>query len=297
MRLRGTRAHHHQGTQNIFTHISSKRLLRQESPAYTASSSQANPDHQLKPTVHLRKWQSMWWSSNALTFQTYDYPFQNMPGPAWETHKGRHTQTISWKLWRPCLPGTPSSLWSKAWCLTCTNANTLPVSPSIIKKVEELTFWCSNEVIKEAPKKTRICIDPSQTVSKGILRPVYQMSTLSEQLHKLSEKVFYMYPLRKNLHWWWQCKGPVVDTDGSASHLVYQAPQGISKAPHVSCGRPWWSIMHKSWLTCLWRRNNLPRSWERSWPPSCHAHGTLLKNEHTIKPEQTTVTDKECKQT
>ena len=32
----------------------------------------------------------------------------------------------------------------------------------IIKKVEEPTPWCSNELIKETPKKFRICIDPAK---------------------------------------------------------------------------------------------------------------------------------------
>ena len=68
----------------------------------------------------------------------------------------------------------------------------------IIKKVEEPTSWCSNEVIKETPKKTRICIDPSQTVNKGILRPVYQMPTLSGQLHKLCHaKCFSLVDVRE----------------------------------------------------------------------------------------------------
>jgi len=56
----------------------------------------------------------------------------------------------------------------------------------IITKVDEPTPWCSNEVIRETPRKVRICIDPSQTVNKAILRPVYQMPTLNEQLHKLA---------------------------------------------------------------------------------------------------------------
>lgn len=59
------------------------------------------------------------------------------------------------------------------------------VEAGIIAKVEEPTPWCSNELIRETPKKFRICIDPSQTINKAILRPVYQMPTLNEQLHKL----------------------------------------------------------------------------------------------------------------
>ena len=53
----------------------------------------------------------------------------------------------------------------------------------ILKKVT--VTWCSNELIRETPKKFRICIDPSQTVNKAILRPVHQMPTLNEQLHRL----------------------------------------------------------------------------------------------------------------
>jgi len=68
----------------------------------------------------------------------------------------------------------------------------------IIKKVEEPTSWCSNKVIKETPKKTRICINPSQTINKGILRPVYQMPTLPEQLHKLCHaKCFSLVDVRE----------------------------------------------------------------------------------------------------
>ena len=55
----------------------------------------------------------------------------------------------------------------------------------ILKKVTEPTPWCSNELIRETPTKFRICIDPSQTVNKAILRPVHQMPTLNEQLHRL----------------------------------------------------------------------------------------------------------------
>lgn len=105
----------------------------------------------------------------------------------------------------------------------------------IIKKVEEPTSWCSNEVIKETPKKTRICIDPSQTVNKGILRPVYQMPTLSEQLHKLCHaKCFSLVDVREGfLH---------VPLDEESSlmttmHTSYgryrwlRLPFGISSAP------------------------------------------------------------------
>ena len=68
----------------------------------------------------------------------------------------------------------------------------------IIKKVEEPTPWCSNKLIKETPKKFRVCIDPSQTVNKVILRPIHQMPTLNEQLHKLcNAKCFSMLDVRE----------------------------------------------------------------------------------------------------
>lgn len=60
------------------------------------------------------------------------------------------------------------------------------VEQGVITKVNEPTAWCSNELIRETPKKFRVCIDPSQTVNKAIHRPKFQMPTLNEQLHKLS---------------------------------------------------------------------------------------------------------------
>ena len=60
------------------------------------------------------------------------------------------------------------------------------VEQGVIGKVNEPTAWCSNEVIRETPKKFRVCIDPSQTVNKAIHRPKHQMPTLNEHLHKLN---------------------------------------------------------------------------------------------------------------
>ena len=59
------------------------------------------------------------------------------------------------------------------------------VKAGILAKVTEPTPWCSNTLIRETPKKFRICIDPSQTINKAILRPVFQLPTLNEQLHRL----------------------------------------------------------------------------------------------------------------
>ena len=60
------------------------------------------------------------------------------------------------------------------------------VEQGVIAKVNEPTAWCSNELIRETPKKFRVYIDPSQTVNKAIHRPKLQMPTLNGQLHKLS---------------------------------------------------------------------------------------------------------------
>ena len=35
------------------------------------------------------------------------------------------------------------------------------VKEGIIAKVTEPKMWCSNELIRETPKKFRVCIDPS----------------------------------------------------------------------------------------------------------------------------------------
>ena len=56
----------------------------------------------------------------------------------------------------------------------------------IISKASEPTSWCSNELIRETPKKFRVCIDPSQTINKAIQRTIYQMPTLNEELNRLS---------------------------------------------------------------------------------------------------------------
>ena len=60
------------------------------------------------------------------------------------------------------------------------------VEQGVIVKVHKPTTWCSNELIRETPKKFRVCIDPSQIVNKAIHRPKHQMPTLTEKLHKLS---------------------------------------------------------------------------------------------------------------
>jgi len=81
----------------------------------------------------------------------------------------------------------------------------------------------------------RVCIDPSQTVNKVIERPVYQMPTLPEQLHKLNKaKCFSFADVREGfLHL------PLDDESSylTTMHTCYgryrwtRLPFGISLAP------------------------------------------------------------------
>ena len=71
------------------------------------------------------------------------------------------------------------------------------VKAGILKKVQEPTPWCSNILCRESPSKFRVCIDPSQTINKAIERPICQMPTLTEQLHKLhNSKCFSLIDVR-----------------------------------------------------------------------------------------------------
>ena len=104
------------------------------------------------------------------------------------------------------------------------------VREGILKKVDEPTPWCSNELIRETPKKFRVCIDPSQTINKVIERPIYQMPTLPEHLHKLSNvmqnvshwlmygkdsSTFHLMTIHPSLP---PCTRPTDDTDGLVYH-------------------------------------------------------------------------------
>ncbi len=64
-------------------------------------------------------------------------------------------------------------------------------------RVDKPTPWISNMVVREhpasatKPAKVRICQDPSQTVNKAIIRPVYPIPTLEENIHCFHQaKVF-----------------------------------------------------------------------------------------------------------
>ena len=70
-------------------------------------------------------------------------------------------------------------------------------------RVNEPTPWISNMVVRERPAsatkpaKVRICLDPSQTVNKAIIRPVYPIPTLEENIHRFHQaKVFSTFDIK-----------------------------------------------------------------------------------------------------
>ena len=70
-------------------------------------------------------------------------------------------------------------------------------------RVTEPTPWISNTVVRERPAsaskpaKVRICLDPSQTVNKAIIRPVYPIPTLEENIHGFNQaKVFSTFDIK-----------------------------------------------------------------------------------------------------
>ena len=70
-------------------------------------------------------------------------------------------------------------------------------------QVNAPTLWISNMVVRERPAtatkpaKVCICLDPSQTVNKAILRPVYPIPTLEENLHRFHQaKIFSTFDIK-----------------------------------------------------------------------------------------------------
>ena len=62
--------------------------------------------------------------------------------------------------------------------------------------VNAATPWLSNMVVRERPAslmkaaKVGICLDPSQTINKAILRPIYPIPTLGEILYRFHQENF-----------------------------------------------------------------------------------------------------------
>ena len=70
-------------------------------------------------------------------------------------------------------------------------------------RVNEPTPWISNMVARERPAsatkpaKVRIYLDPSQTVNKAIMRPVYPIPTLEENIHGFNKgKIFSVFDIK-----------------------------------------------------------------------------------------------------
>ena len=70
-------------------------------------------------------------------------------------------------------------------------------------RVNEPTPWISNMVVRERPAsatkpaKVCICLDPSQTVKKAIIRPVYPIPTLEEYIHRFNQaKIFSVFDIK-----------------------------------------------------------------------------------------------------
>ena len=96
-----------------------------------------------------------------------------------------------------------------------------------IERVKEPTEWCSNILCRESTKKFRVCVDPSQTINKAIERPVFQMPTLKEQLHKLKKaKVF-----------------SVIDVKDGFFHVPLDHASSFLTTMHTSYGRYRWLVL------------------------------------------------------
>ena len=94
----------------------------------------------------------------------------------------------------------------------------------IITKVDKPTQWCTNEVIRETPRKVRICVNPSQTVNKAILHPIYQMPTFNEQLRKLARAKCFS----------------LVDVHDGFLHIPLGKESSCMSTMHTSYGRYRW---------------------------------------------------------
>ena len=90
-----------------------------------------------------------------------------------------------------------------------------------ITPVIQPTNWLSNILVKEKPTgKLRICIDPSQTINKAILRPKYNIPTIEEKLPLLTKaKVFTVLDVSEAFH-------TIVLDEESSLLTTFQGPDG-----------------------------------------------------------------------
>ena len=98
------------------------------------------------------------------------------------------------------------------------------VKDGILTKVDEPTPWISNMVIRQTPNKTRLCLDPSQTLNKAIRRPKYQIPTLEEQLPKLKDAKCFS----------------IVDVNLGFTNMRLDQESSMMTTMHTSFGRYRW---------------------------------------------------------
>ena len=111
-----------------------------------------------------------------------------------------------------------------------------------LAKVEEPTDWCSNMTVVERVKpdgtiKTRLCLDPSQTVNKAIVIPKFTVPTLEEILPALGAHKHKCFTIVDALDGFTQV--PLCETSSlvTTMHTPWgryrwlRLPYGISSAP------------------------------------------------------------------
>ena len=71
--------------------------------------------------------------------------------------------------------------------------------------VNQPTPWIFYMVVRDQrtatankPDKVRICLHPSQTVNKAIIRPVYSIPSLEENIHRFHQaKIFFVFDIKE----------------------------------------------------------------------------------------------------
>ena len=99
------------------------------------------------------------------------------------------------------------------------------IKEGVLVKVQDPTPWCSNILCRESPSKFRVCLDPNQTINKAIERPIYQMPTLNEQLHKLANSKCFS----------------LIDVKDGYLHIPLDEESSYMTTMHTSYGRYRWT--------------------------------------------------------
>lgn len=132
----------------------------------------------------------------------------------------------------------------------CYAAPKLPVIKEALDKliqtgqlvrVNEPTHWISNMVVRERPAtatkpaEVRICLDPSQTINKAIIRPVHPIPTLKENIHHFNQaKIFSVFYIKDAFQTIGLTKESSMLTTMHTPwgrHRWTQLPFGVSAAP------------------------------------------------------------------